>query len=219
MSARGRAVARTLVRIAAVVIVAIASVWLIRWVEAASDAMPQTQGRLVYLGVLALALAAYAALLAIPYVPGVELGLTILMMQGPGAALPVYLATLGGLILAFVAGKALPVAWVAAVFRDAGLRKAAELVERVDMLTPEERLSLLSARLPRRLRPLARGWRHVVLALILNLPGNWLIGGGGGIMLVAGLSGLFRPGAVFATIAIAVAPVPLAVWFLGIKVM
>jgi hypothetical protein len=58
-------------------------------------------------------------------------------------------------------------------------------------------------------------FRYVALALLINLPGSSLIGGGGGILLLAGLSGLFLPKATFLTLALAVAPVPLLVWLIG----
>jgi hypothetical protein len=61
-------------------------------------------------------------------------------------------------------------------------------------------------------------YRYVVLALAVNTPCNSVIGGGGGIMLMAGLSGLFSPLAVFATMALAVSPVPFALVFLGLRI-
>ncbi|KKL56965.1 hypothetical protein LCGC14_2240120, partial [marine sediment metagenome] len=42
-----------------------------------------------------------------------------------------------------------------------------------------------------------------------------LIGGGGGICLMAGLSRMFAALPVLVTLAVAVAPVPLVVWFYG----
>lgn len=60
-------------------------------------------------------------------------------------------------------------------------------------------------------------YRYVAIALAVNMPGNSLIGGGGGIMIIAGLSGVFTPLATFLTIMIAVSPVPLAVVFLGLR--
>lgn len=53
--------------------------------------------------------------------------------------------------------------------------------------------------------------RYLALAVALNLPGNTLLGGGGGIALMAGLSGLYPMPAYLTTVAIAVAPVPLLV--------
>ena len=65
----------------------------------------------------------------------------------------------------------------------------------------------------------ARRWvlrrRYLVLALLVNLPGNSLIGGGGGILLAAGLSRLFQPVAVALTMLLATAPLPLAVMLIG----
>ncbi len=212
----GRA-ARNLLRLAAVALVAWASLRALDWVKLAADAMPGALGPLMFYGVLGLALLLYAVLLALPFVPGVEVGIMILAMQGPGAALPVYLATLVGLSLAFCAGEWIPVRWLAGVLRDLALARAADLLERAEPLSCEERVGLLRERLPLRLGAALLGWRYLLLALVLNAPGNWLIGGGGGIMLIAGLSGLFRPWVTLATIALAVAPVPLVVWAFGIE--
>ena len=212
----GRA-ARTLARLAAAALLAWASLRALEWVKLAADAMPGAGGPLVFYGILGLALLVYAVLLALPFVPGVEVGIMILAMQGPGAALPVYLATLVGLSLAFGAGEWLPARWLVGALRDLALERAARLVEEAEPLSCEERVGILRERLPPRLGAALLGWRYPLLALVLNAPGNWLIGGGGGIMLIAGLSGLFRPLATLATIALAVAPVPLVVWAFGIE--
>ncbi|WP_170941102.1 hypothetical protein [Antarctobacter heliothermus] len=46
-----------------------------------------------------------------------------------------------------------------------------------------------------------------------------MIGGGGGILFLTGLSRLFKPAAVALTVALAVMPVPLAVWVFGIDIL
>jgi hypothetical protein len=56
-----------------------------------------------------------------------------------------------------------------------------------------------------------------MLALAFNLPGNTLLGGGGGIALAAGMSGLYRPVAYLATVVLAVAPVPLLFLITGVR--
>ena len=61
----------------------------------------------------------------------------------------------------------------------------------------------------------ALGWlirfRLIALAVLLNVPGNALLGGGGGIGMVAGMSRLYGvPGYLF-TVCVATAPVPLLV--------
>ena len=50
----------------------------------------------------------------------------------------------------------------------------------------------------------------------MNTPGNAVIGGGGGIMMLAGLSGLFAPLPTALAIMIAVSPVPIAVMLMGL---
>lgn len=211
--------ARTLLRLVLLAAIAWAGAALLDWVRQVAEAMPDPAGRLFHGGAIAVGLAAYAVLLALPFVPGVEIGLFLLALQGPAAALPVYLATLAGLLIAYAAGRRLSPRWLAGALADLGLARAAAFVARVAPLSGEARLALLRERLPRRLGPLVGGWRYALLAALLNLPGNWLLGGGGGIMLLAGLSGLFRPWATVATVALAVAPVPLAVWFLGMRLI
>jgi hypothetical protein len=49
--------------------------------------------------------------------------------------------------------------------------------------------------------------------VLINLPGNMLVGGGGGIALVAGMTRLFSWPAFLLTVAVAVAPVPLLIYF------
>lgn len=212
----GRA-ARSLMRLVAIALLAWASLRALDWVKTASEAMPGPGGPLAYYAILGLALVAYALLLALPFVPGVEVGIMILAMQGPGAALPVYVATLFGLALAFGAGERLPAGWLADALRDCALGRAADLIERTEPLSRDERVGLLREWLPPWLGTALVNWRYLLLALVLNAPGNWLVGGGGGIMMVAGLSGLFRSWATLATIALAVAPVPLLVWSFGIR--
>lgn len=209
MPPRAAAFLRTLIRLAVAVALAVLSLWLLDRVRDATDAMPGPGGRVLYLAILGAALAGYAVLLALPFVPGVEVGIAVLAMQGAAAAPAVYLATLAGLMLAFGAGRHLPPRWIAGALDDLGLRRAYARLTASCALPAHARL----ARLP----VWARGpvLRHAGLALAVNLPGNAVLGGGGGLLLMAGLSGLFRAGPVLATLAVAVAPVPLAVWTLG----
>ncbi len=53
------------------------------------------------------------------------------------------------------------------------------------------------------------------MALALNIPGNALIGGGGGIVLMAGISRLFRPVPFAVTLALAISPLPIAIMLFG----
>ena len=164
---------------------------------------------------IVLLLCLYALLIAIPFVPGVEIGLSLLAIDGARIAPFVYLATVLGLMIAFTAGYRLRNAWLAQRLEGLRLRRAAALLRDTADLTPEGRLDRLRARLPGWAAPIAGRFRYLGLALLINLPGSSLLGGGGGICMLAGISRMFRPSAILLTIALAVAPVPLVVWWMG----
>lgn len=166
----------------------------------------------------ALGLAAYAVLLALPFVPGVEIGISILVMRGSEMAPYVYGATVVGLLCAYVAGRFVPVEFLRRLASDLRLQRLAAFLGDVGQMPAEERLSHLHERLPAALALALCDWRYVTLALLLNLPGNALVGGGGGIMLLAGLSRLFSLPGIVLTVMLAVMPVPLGVWFLGSQI-
>ena len=58
-------------------------------------------------------------------------------------------------------------------------------------------------------------YRYLTIALLFNLPGNYLIGGGGGISLACGISRRFSWKWFLLTVVLAVSPVPLLA-FLGV---
>ena len=55
---------------------------------------------------------------------------------------------------------------------------------------------------------MARHRRYLGLALVFNLPGNSIFGGGGGIAMLSGASELFRWRAFLLTVMLATSPVP-----------
>ena len=59
-------------------------------------------------------------------------------------------------------------------------------------------------------------YRYPALAIAIAMPGNIVLGGGGGIALAAGLSRTFHPALFVLTVALATLPVPLA-FFLGAR--
>lgn len=163
-------------------------------------------------GLMIAAIVLYAILIAIPFVPAVEIGLSVLAAGGPELAPFVWLATASGLTLAYLAGCAVPLAWLRRFFLDMHLGRVARLIARFEVLTPPKRAAYLHGLLPRRYCGWIVKYRYATLAALLNLPGNSVIGGGGGIALVCGLSGVFRPALTLATIALATAPVPVVIW-------
>lgn len=165
------------------------------------------------------ALAVYALLLAIPFVPGVEIGFSLLVMQGTAIAPYVYAATVAGLLISFAIGWAFATNLPCHFLRTMGLPRASAFVDSMKEMTRQERLEYLEAAAPRWIGRWVLRHRYVLLALLINLPGNSVIGGGGGILLVAGLSRLFSLPAIVATLILAVAPFPLAFWLMGTGIL
>ena len=159
--------------------------------------------------------ALYAALLAVPFVPGVEVGLALLAVHGAAAAPLVWGATVAGLMGAYAVGRLVPPRALAAGLGRLKLRRAEALALALAPLTREERLAHLASAAPARLVPWLLRHRHLALLALLNLPGNAALGGGGGIALAAGLSGLFGPLGFLAAVALGTLPVPLAALLLA----
>ncbi|WP_126623138.1 hypothetical protein [Oceaniglobus ichthyenteri] len=179
------------------------------------NTLPQTAQSGARVGLIVAMLVIYTVLIAVPFVPGIEIGVTLMILRGAEIAPAVYIATALGLTLAYFSGRFLPYATLHRIFLDLRLLKACELLTRIQPLTQEQRLDLLRAKLPGAMGDWAVRFRYGAIALLLNIPGNAVIGGGGGICMIAGLSHLFSARAMVLTIAVAVAPVPLAVWIFG----
>ncbi len=158
---------------------------------------------------------AYVGLLAIPFVPGAEVGIAMLTAFGAAIAPLIYVATVAAMMLSYTLGRVLPDTTLARLLRLVRLRRAADLVERACLVAPDDRLALLLEGAPPRTAGLALRHRYIALAVIVNVPGNAVIGGGGGIMMMAGISRIFAPLPTLLAVAIAVSPVPVMVMLLG----
>ncbi len=175
----------------------------------------ETANDSLMIGVLAVLLLVYALLIAVPFMPGIEIGISLLMLKGAAIAPLVYLATVLGLLIAFAAGRFLPQGWLRGLLADLRTRRACALIDQLAPMSRRERLDHLTQRAPAWLRPMIGPGRYVLLAVLINLPGNAVIGGGGGIAFASGFSRLYRPVFTALVIAIAVLPVPLIVWLSG----
>ena len=162
---------------------------------------------------------AYTLLIAIPFVPGVEIGLTIIAMLGPAIVFLVYVCTLVGLLTSFVVGRLVPIEGLIVLLNYLHLHRASQLLRTIAPMTMKDRLSFLASKAPNRYLPFLLRYRYLALAVVINLPGNLIIGGGGGIALFAGASRLYSLPGFVATIALAVAPVPLAILILGKEIL
>lgn len=169
--------------------------------------MPHNQAAVFKL--IPLSLLICMALMATPFRPGAEVGMVLLTGVGGPIAAMVYAATVLALTVASVIGSAIPLRTTAAALRWAGLVRAPAMLERISGRPSDARLeTILSASPGSRMGALAR-YRYLPLGLLLNLPGNVIIGGGGGLAMLAGLSQVFRPVPFRLTVAVAVSPIPL----------
>jgi len=203
------------VRVVALVALVLADTWGAHMIRDALNLtiMPVNE-RQVHRAIM-LGTVAYIGLLALPFVPGAEIGIAMLTAFGAAIAPLVYAATVCAMMLAYLVGRLLPIRALARLLTFLRMRRAAELVERAAPLSREARLAMLLEGAPPRTLALALRYRYAALALAVNVPGNAVIGGGGGIMMMAGLSGIFAPLPTVLAVMLAVSPVPLAVMLFG----
>lgn len=204
-------------KIAAIVGIAYGANLLMDWVMTKAEDMSPGSQTLMLTTLLVLILIGYAFLMSLPFVPGIEIGISLLIMRGPDMAPYVYLATVIGLWAGFFYGRYMPYAWLTRMLLDLRLKRASAYVDALEAMTPEARIQMLCDRMPDWLGDRLVTWRYVVVGVLFNIPGNAVIGGGGGISLVAGLSRVFETPKMMLTIAIAVIPFPLFVWIFGIE--
>lgn len=161
--------------------------------------------------IVLMAILSYVLLMAIPFMPGIEVGLVLMLVLGSKGALLVYLCTLIALSISYMIGRNIPTNLVYWFFNWLHFYKASALVRQLEPLSPLERLALLNEKAPSRIAPFLLKHPYLTVATALNLPGNALIGGGGGIAMVIGMSKIIPFHAYVVLLAFAVAPVPL--WF------
>ena len=156
------------------------------------------------LGMLIVAAGLYLVILAIPFVPGVELGLLIMFLFGATGALVAYLATVGGIVLVFAVGRLMPISITSRYLERIGLSDLA-----LDPDAAIEKMVASKQSMATRFGPKLLNHRHITLAFCLNLPGNSILGGGGGIGLLCGLGRTFSWKGFVGTLVLAVSPIPI----------
>ena len=162
-----------------------------------------------------IAMAVYIVLMALPFVPGVEIGLGVMMMFGAPIVPLVYLATVAGLVLGFLIGRVVPQRTIIDLVSLLRLQRLRNTLLQLEPLSSGERLAFLLQNADSRWVPFLLRYRFAAVMVLLNIPGNALIGGGGGISFVAGFSRLFSLSAYALTVAVAVLPFPLLVFLTG----
>ena len=156
----------------------------------------------------------YILLLSLPFVPGVEMGILLMCVFGQEGVVFVYLATVAGLSLAFLFGRLIPQRWI-----DSGMERLVnsqtcsghsdELEKMADCISSGRKLFSL------RLKSFLMKYRYLTIAVLVNIPGNYILGGGGGISIACGASRRISWKGFLITIVLAVSPVPILV-YLGI---
>ncbi len=146
--------------------------------------------------------AIYVVAMALPFVPGIEIGLALMIVLGAPGVVLVYASTQVALVISFLVGRLVPRSALARAFAALGMERARRLVAEMDGAGVDALASPRWARMLLR-RPC------LALAALLNLPGNAVIGGAGGIGMLAGASRLLSFPRYVLLIAAATTPVPL----------
>ena len=154
-------------------------------------------------------IAVYILWMALPFVPGIELGLALMVMLGSKGVILVYLCTLLSLSLSFAIGRLIPLRVFCRFLGWLHLHKARDLVLQLEPLDSGQKLDFLLKTAPSKIIPFLLKHRYIMIALVLNLPGNALIGGGGGIGLIAGMCRLFPFPRYLLLVSFAILPLPL----------
>lgn len=154
----------------------------------------------------------YVLLLSLPFVPGVELGVLLMCVFGKAGIVFVYFATVAGLGLAFLMGRLLPKEWVKSHLQKLGFAQNRENpVDEIDGML--DNLSHNRKFCQNRFQSFLSQYRYLTIAVLFNMPGNYLIGGGGGISLACGVSHSISWKWFLLTVVLAVLPVPLLAFF------
>lgn len=134
----------------------------------------------------------YTLVLALPFAPGMELGLLIMAVFGLPGVLGAWLATILGLTVAYIVGRA---------FRTTPF--VSRLRDRWQTANPPKSIAKALG--------LLQKMPYLALALLINMPGNTLLGGGGGISMSLGAFGLLKLRYFIPTVALATCVIPLFV--------
>ena len=182
------------------------------WVVGLMRTLQDPLGRMVLYG----GLFCYILLMALPFVPGLEISLLLMFLFGVEGIVAVYFGTWVALCGSYLAGHWLSLRTMAAALGWLHLTRGSEFLLSLEGKPPDEILRRVLARAPTRGVPWLVRYRYLTIACAFNLPGNAFIGGGGGIALAAGMSQVFRFPLYALTVALAIAPVPVTLLVLAL---
>jgi hypothetical protein len=196
-------------------ILIITAVWMDYWIRGdlgAAEKFLEIARSQWGMGVLIAGGLIYILLLSLPFVPGVELGVLLMCAFGKEGIVFIYLATVAGLSLAFVMGRLVPKIWIDFWLGKLGFSQfcvnhSYEIEEMLDHPSLGQKFC------QHWLRPYLLKHRYLMIAVLFNIPGNYLLGGGGGISLACGISRSISWKRFLITVVLAVSPVPLLAFF------
>ncbi len=153
---------------------------------------------------------AYMFLLSIPFFPGVELGWLMILFFGKTGVILIYLFTLCGLTLSFIIGRCFEKSWLTSWLDVKSLRslfneRSTLVTKRWNILIPQQSSNL-------HFQDYFLRYRYIILAILINTPGNAIIGGGGGIAFICGMNRSFSWQGFILTITLATAPLPILLY-------
>jgi hypothetical protein len=149
----------------------------------------------------------YVLMLSVPFFPGIEIAWVMIFIYGKEAIILLYFLTICGLCLSFGIGRWFEKSWLTTWINIPALKK--HFSER--SLNIRTRLSSLHPRMAPIIASSQTLTKHhyVLLAIIINVPGNTLVGGGGGISFICGMNHRFSWKGFILTLVLAIAPVPI----------
>ena len=154
----------------------------------------------------------YVLLLSLPFVPGVELGVLLMCVFGKAGIVFVYFATIAGLSLAFLMGRLLPEELVESGLKKLGFSQTCDIpADEIDQML--DNIARNRKFCQNRIRSFLSKYRYLAIGVLFNTPGNYLIGGGGGISLACGISDRISWKWFLLTVILSVSPVPLLAYF------
>lgn len=164
-----------------IVLIAIVLSYFFKDLDGAILSTPNIVDSFLY---LMLVTVVYSILLAIPFLPASEIGIIIMLVSGIEGVVLVYLGTVCGLTISFLFG------------RNYKFRKS----------TSKFLESLLTFKIYRKIGSVSPS---ICLGLMLNIPGNVIVGGGGGISYCYGKLKQISLLRFILTVSVATLPVPL----------
>lgn len=154
----------------------------------------------------------------LPFVPASEIGFGLLIIFGGEIAPLIVLVSSAGLITSFMVGKFVPKPKLAKALEWFGLEKAPKFLLKLQGMSSQEKLDHMMQGVSKKFGVALLRYRYLGVIALLNIPGNAVIGGGGGIAFMAGVTGVFSTKGFAISAIIGVMPYPLfffIAWLLG----